>query len=48
MLRLEAEMVAEGRELGNPNIPVNEVVLEAAVGQIRADGHEPAWEVIDG
>ncbi|GGN87157.1 hypothetical protein GCM10009030_05560 [Haloarcula pellucida] len=41
-------MVAEGQELGNPNIPVNEGVLEAAVGQIRADGHESAWEVIDG
>lgn len=48
ILRTEAEMLAEGRDLGNPHIPASEGVLEEAVEKIEADGHEPAWEVVDG
>ncbi|WP_135302658.1 hypothetical protein [Haloarcula amylovorans] len=46
MLRLEAEMVAEGRELSNPHIPLDEETLTEAVEKIERDGHTPAWEVV--
>jgi len=47
ILRTEAELVADGVDLGNPHIPATEDILEEAVEKIRADGHEPAWEVVD-
>jgi len=47
ILRTEAELVADGVDLDNPHIPATEDILEDAVKKIRADGHEPAWEVVD-
>ena len=47
ILRTEAELIADGVDLGNPHIPATEAILEEAVEKIRADGHEPAWEVVD-
>jgi hypothetical protein len=48
MLRLEAEMLAEGRDLGNPHLPDSEETLQEAVEVIERDGNVPTWEVIDG
>jgi len=46
ILRIEAELVADGREPDNPHIPTSGEVLETARGQIEADGNTPAWEVV--
>jgi len=43
LLVLEAEMLAEGRELGNPHIPIDVDTLVAAQKQIAENGHSPAW-----
>ncbi|MDS0258589.1 hypothetical protein NDI56_04080 [Haloarcula sp. S1CR25-12] len=48
ILRTEAELLADGVDLDNPHIPASEDILEEAVDKIEADGHEPAWEVVDG
>lgn len=45
MLVREAELVADGVELGNPHIPFNETILERATARIEAEGLTPAWEV---
>ena len=45
LLRLEAELAADGSDLKNPHIPATEAVLEEATELIRSDGHKPAWEV---
>jgi hypothetical protein len=46
ILRIEAELVADGREPDNPHIPTSGEVLEDAREQIEADGNTPAWEVV--
>jgi len=46
ILRIEAELVADGREPDNPHIPASGEVLETAREQIEADGNTPAWEVV--
>ena len=44
MLRLEAELLAEGKELDNPHIPMTEETLHEAAEAIKTDGHTPWWE----
>jgi hypothetical protein len=48
MLRLEAEMLADGYDLDNPHLPDTEDTLEEAVAAIKSDGNTPTWEVLDG
>ena len=43
MLRLEAEMLAEGRDLGNPHIPATTDIRDRALAVIEDAGHRPAW-----
>jgi hypothetical protein len=44
ILRLEAEMVADGHEPENPHIPVNSDTLNHATAQIESAALTPAWE----
>jgi len=48
MLRLEAELLAEGRNLDNPHLPDSEATFAEAVEAIERDGNTPTWEVLDG
>jgi len=43
LLVLEAEMIADGRELGNPHIPADTDTLVEAQKRITENGHTPAW-----
>lgn len=44
LLVLEAEMQAEGRELGNPHIPATTEARDKALDRIKSAGLSPAWE----
>lgn len=46
LLVIEAELLAEGRTLSNPHIPLSDAVAEAARSRIDAAGNNPAWEVV--
>ena len=48
MLRIEAELVDEGKELGNPAKPSNAEVAKSAIEQIEAAGLTPAWRAVGG
>lgn len=43
MLRIEAQMEADGKEIENPHIPSSQDVLETAVEKIESEGNTPAW-----
>ena len=43
ILKIEAELLDEGKELHNPHIPLNQETLENAKQEIEANGLEPAW-----
>jgi hypothetical protein len=47
ILRVEAELLAEGNPPGNPHVPINAEVREQAREVIEANGDTPAWEVGD-
>lgn len=47
-IRIEAELIAEGKDLKNPHIPSNDDVLETALERLAEEGLTPAWEAIDG
>jgi hypothetical protein len=47
LLRIEAELHAEGRGGENPHVPVNGDVLAEAKAAIERDGHTPAWEDVE-
>ncbi|AGM11103.1 hypothetical protein M196_gp08 [Halorubrum tailed virus 4] len=47
MLRVEAELVDEGKELDNPAKPSNGDVAKQAIEQIEGEGLTPAWRVVD-
>lgn len=47
ILELEAEMVAEGREMDNPHVPSSTKLMEQARSKIEQNGHAPAWEIFD-
>lgn len=46
MLRIEAELVADGKDLDNPHVPVNDDVRARAVDAIESEGLTPAWRVV--
>lgn len=46
ILRIEAELVDDGKDLDNPHVPVNEDVQARAKDMIESEGLTPAWEVV--
>jgi len=43
IIRLEAEMQADGVELTNPHMPAKQETLESAKEMLESEGLEPAW-----
>ena len=48
MLRIEAELVDEGKQLDNPAKPSNAEVAKQAIELMEDRGLTPAWRVFDG
>lgn len=47
ILRIEAELVADGVELGNPATPTNHRVAKRVIENLESDGLQPAWRVCE-
>lgn len=45
VLKIEAELVAEGKDLKNPHVPADADLLERATNALSNEGLTPAWEV---
>ena len=45
ILRIEAELVADGKDLENPHVPADADLLERATNVLSNEGLTPAWEI---
>jgi len=47
ILRIEAELVAEGIDLGNPAKPADHRTAKTIIERLESEGLEPAWRVCE-